>query len=313
MIPYHFHKKVHIEQLPKLKKSQKISVIIVSYNSEKYIKQCLDSVIKSSIPLEIIVIDNASTDNTLQILKIYEDKIKLIKSTQNLGFGGGNNLGIKNSSGDILILINPDAYVEKNSIEQLIEPMLYDERVMITGPKIFYPDSKKIQSAGGVLLSNALPYHIGYGQKDDPIFNTLITVDYVTGAAMAIKRTLFEITGLFDPVYNPAYYEETEKCVQARKLGFKVLYVPESVVYHYESTTLTALSKKFLKLFHTNRFKFIYRNFGFFEYMRFLYSETKWFFLNCGFDEKKLVANAHFKIIFSPVKLKHKITLDKID
>jgi len=232
-----FTQKVHVEQIPKLKKSQKISVIIVSYNSEKYIKQCLDSVINSSIPLEIIVIDNASTDKTLQILNFYEDKIKLIKSTQNLGFAGGNNLGIKNSSGDILILINPDAYVEKNSIEQLIGPMLYDERVMIAGPKIFYPDSKKIQSAGGVLLSNALPYHIGYGKDDDPIFNSFITVDYVTGAALAIKRTLFEITGLFDPVYNPAYYEETEKCVQARKLGFKVLYVPKSIVYHYESTT----------------------------------------------------------------------------
>jgi len=299
-------KKKETKQFPK------VSVIIVTYNSEKYIKECLDSIFQTDYPsLEIIVIDNASVDNTKNIVNNYGNKIKFIESKTNLGFAGGNNLGIKNSSGNILFFINPDAYVTKSSIKELVKPFLNDDKIMITGPKIYYPNTKKIQSAGGILGKNGLPLHIGYGQEDNPQFNFPRGVDYVTGAAIAIHRKFFEISGLFNTIYHPAYYEETEKCVRARKLGYKVFYIPSSIVYHYESTTLTALSEKYLKPFHTSRFRFIYRNFGFLEYLQFIGNELKWFFAHCGKKERSIVIKAHLKSMFNPnVRYRKEIPLE---
>ena len=285
----------------KIPKMPKASVIVITYNSEKYITECLDSIINSDYPgLEIIVVDNASKDNTLGILEKYRGKIKLLKSKKNLGFAGANNLGIQKSNGEIIVMINPDAYVKKNSIHEMILPLINDENTMISGPKILYPKTKKIQSAGGIIQKNGLSNHVGYGEEDSSQYDVPRVVDYVTGAAMAIKRRLFELTGLFSPVYNPAYYEETDKCTQAAKLKYKVVYEPKSIVYHYESTTLGTRSESFLSLFHTNRFKYIYRNCGLGSFLfDFIPAELKWFFVNCPIPERKLVIKAHFKAFFS--------------
>ena len=183
-------------------------------------------------------------------------------------------------------------------------------KTMITGPKIFYPKTKKIQSAGGMLKKNAIPYHLGYGDVDSYEFDYPREVDYVTGAAIALKRKIFEITGLFDTLFSPVYYEETDKCLATRKLGFKVLYVPQSIVYHHESTTFGVLSEKFLKNFHKSRFKYIYKNYNFSEFLSFVLCELKWFLFCCGNTEKNIVAQAHLKTIFSPqIRFRKKIPL----
>ena len=207
-------------------------------------------------------------------------------------------------------MINPDAYVTKESIREMVLPLGADEKTMITGPKIFYPGTKKIQSAGGMVQKNAIPYHLGYGKEDNYQFDYPREVDYVTGAAIALKRKIFEITGLFDTLYSPVYYEETDKCFAARKLGYKVLYVPKSIVYHHESTTLTALSENFLKYFHSSRFKYIYKNYNFKEFLSFIFCESKWFLFCCGSKEKSIVVNAHLRSMFSPnVRLRRKIPI----
>jgi GT2 family glycosyltransferase/glycosyltransferase involved in cell wall biosynthesis len=277
----------------------KISVIVVTYNSTDYIEKCLDSILASNYPdLEIIVVDNASSDDTITKLDRFKNALKIIPNKENLGFGVGNNMGIQNSSGEILVMINPDAYVTKDAIKELVIPMLDDSRIVITGSKILYPNTTKIQSAGGILSQNALPQHLGYGQQDSPQFNYLRNVDYVTGAAMAIHRKLFQKTGLFNPLFFPAYFEETDKCIRAKKLGYKVVYVPKSIVYHHESTTLTVLSKKYLVTFHTNRFRFVYKNYGLFDYItKFLPFEIGWFVIYLRNTERRIVAKAHLKTI----------------
>lgn len=279
-----------------------VSIIIVTYNSEKYIAKCLDSILKNDYTnFEIIVVDNASSDTTIEILKNYEDSLKIIKNKKNLGFGEGNNLGIKASTGSIILLINSDAYLENNSISELVSIFHKDNKVMIVGPKILYPDSKKIQSAGGIIQKNGLTNHIGYGDEDNPKYGDLKIVDYVTGAIMAIRRKLFEETGLFDPIYFPAYYEETEKCVQAQKLDYKVIYYPNSIAYHYESTTFGTQSRAYLTMFHNNRFKFIYRNYDLKKYLfDFLPAELRWFVMFCTPKERAIVLKAHIRAIFSP-------------
>ena len=290
----------------------KASVIVVGYNSEKYISECIDSILDSEYPdLEILVVDNASKDKTVEILRKYGDKIKLFQSKDNLGFAGGNNLGIKNSKGDVIIMINPDAFVTKNYLKNMILPLVQDEKTMVSGPKIFYPGTKKIQSAGGMVRKNAIPYHLGYGKEDSSEFDYPREVDYVTGAAIAIKRKLFELTGLFDTLFSPVYYEETDKCFRARKLGYKVMYAPQSIVYHYESTTLTALSENFLIHFHTSRFKYIYKNYNFSEFLSFVSHELRWFLFCCGSKEKRIVVKAHLNSLFSPkIRFRKKISID---
>lgn len=282
-------------------KSPLVTVIVVTFNGEKYISDCINAILESNYsPLEIIIVDNCSSDNTVNQIKTFENKVILITSKTNLGFAGGNNLGIKNSHGDIVVLVNQDAILTKNSILELILPILNDEKIMITGPKIFYPDTRKIQSAGGILHDNGLTDHIGYGKPDSDEFNHPKEVDYVTGAVMAIHKKLFEKTGLFSEVYKPAYYEELEKCVQASKLHYKILYIPTSEAYHYESTTFDALSTSFLKHYHTNRFRFIYRNYSFFKFIsKFIPSELFWFFSKCPPKERNLVAKCHLRAFFS--------------
>jgi len=283
-------------------KHQSVSVIVVSYNSEKYLVKCISSILDSDcLPHEIIVVDNASSDNSLKTIEKFQKNIQIIKSKTNLGFAGGNNLGINKSKGDIIVLINPDAYVTTSAISELVKPFLDDQKVMITGSKILYPDTNVIQSAGGIIQLNGLTNHIGYKENDESQYDTVKQVDYVTGAAMAIRRKFFKITGLLDTVYSPAYYEEVEKCVQARNLDYKVLYVPKSVVYHYESTTLVALSFNFLKVFHSSRFKFIYRNYSIYKILfKFFPCELRWFFVSCDYEHKKIVLKTHLKTIFSP-------------
>ena len=99
---------------------------------------------------------------------------------------------------------------------------------------------------------------------------------------------------------SKCYYEETEKCFQARKMGYKVLYAPKSIVYHHESTTHGVGSKPYLRLFHTNRFKFIYKNFGFLSWLKFIPLELGWFFIYCPSSARGLVMKSHLKAIFTP-------------
>lgn len=278
-----------------------VSVIVVTFNGQQYISECLSALLSSDYPsLEIIVVDNASSDNTLKELEKYGGKITIIKNIKNLGFAAGNNVGIKKSHGEIIILINQDAIVKKNSINELVNSFTKDEKVMISGSKILYPNSRKIQSAGGILQKNGLTNHIGYGQEDTGQFDTMREVDYVTGAAMGIRKTLFQKTGLLGEVYRPAYFEELEKCIQAKKLKYKIVYQPKSEVFHYESTTFEALSRTFLKHYHTNRFRFIYRNYNLKEFLfKFVPVELKWFFSHCPPSDRGLVIRSHLTALFN--------------
>lgn len=297
-VPVNLKKKNIFKQI---KKFPPVSVIVVSYNSENFISPCIDSILKSDYPkLEIVVVDNNSKDKTITKLEKYKNDLNLIKSKKNLGFASGNNLGIRNCKGEIIILINPDAFVTKDAIRELVLPMLEDENIMITGSKILYPNTTKIQSAGGVLGSNGLTQHIGNGEEDTGQYDFSRTVDYVTGAAMAIRKTFFEKSGLFDPIYDPAYFEELDKCIQAKKMHYKVVFSPKSVVYHHESTTTGKLSKSFLELYHKNRFNFVYKNYDFISLLtKFIPSEISWFGLHCAPEHKNLVVKAHLKTIFS--------------
>jgi GT2 family glycosyltransferase len=256
-----------------------VSVVILTYNSADFILLCLEALeLQTYENREIIVVDNASRDGTLRLVEESPYTPKIVRSETNLGCAGGNNLGWHAAKGDIIVFLNPDTVPTKNWLENLIAPFLSRSDVVITGSKLYYPNSHRIQHAGGILYPNAMCDHFGNGELDHGQYDELREVDYVTGAAIAVRRDFLQSMGGFDEDYFPAYYEETDLCYRARRKGFGVLYVPTAVVYHCESPILKKLSPSFYRTFYRSRIRFLLKNYSLKDWLfRFVPFEIKWF------------------------------------
>ena len=236
------------------------SVIITSLNGEKALPPCLDALFATKWEsFDVIVVDNGSTDRTSELVRSRPD-IKLIRSSKNLGFAGGNNLGLKEARGDWVILLNDDTEVYPDWLAALNKAANEHPEAGILGCKLLYPGGEVIQHAGGRLEPNGLSKHIGYLEEDRGQYDEITTCDYVTGAAMAISRKTIDKIGPLDKGFFPIYFEEIDYCVQARKAGLEVLYVPAARVIHHESRTTERYSPGFLYKYHKNRLRFLFKN-----------------------------------------------------
>ncbi len=258
---------------------QQVSVIALTYNSAPFIVRCLESLSWQSYPsFQVIVVDNHSTDDTVERIQQSEFRPVLIQNTTNRGCAGGNNDGWRQSDGEIIVFLNPDTEATRDWLESLVAPFADDPSVAITGCKIYYPNSRILQHAGGILYPNAMSDHYGNQQEDTGQYDTQREVDYITGAAYAVRRSFLESVGGLDEDYSPAYYEETDLCYKARKQGLKVLYVPSAVIYHHESPTLLRCSPAFYKTYYRSRIRFLLKNYSLRDWLtRFLPFELKWF------------------------------------
>ncbi|MBI3485316.1 glycosyltransferase family 2 protein [Candidatus Daviesbacteria bacterium] len=213
---------------------KKIAIVILNYKLKDLTLNCINSVLKSSYKnLQTIVVDNNSEDNLEVAISKINDVI-FIQSGSNLGFTGGYNLGIKKAldlNSDYIFILNPDTTIQKNTIEELFKKAeKYD--VAIVSPKIYFSDSRTIWYAGGKFdKANVLGSHIGVDQKDFGQFDQDSETDFATGAAMLVKKDVFDGIGLFDERYF-MYYEDSDFCFRAKKAGFKIMYVYSGVVYH---------------------------------------------------------------------------------
>jgi len=270
------------KKVKKISNLPQVFVIVLNWNGKKYIKKCLDSLLKTNYPkLEVIVVDNASTDGSKEIVEKEYPEVILIENKENLGFCKGNNVGIKKASGDLIILLNNDVIVDRNWINEIIK-VAKIPNVGIIGCKILYVGSKIIQSLG--YKEKFLGYweNIGAGFCIDELKDKLIEVDYVMGAAIAIKRKVLNKIGLLDPRFF-AFAEEVDLCYRAKKAGYKVV-TSGAVVYHYGSGTWHNFPLKKLYLIYRNKILFISKNYPkiallkyFFEYPLFFtkYSLTR--------------------------------------
>jgi O-antigen biosynthesis protein len=266
-----------------------VSVIILSHNGEKFIDNCIKSVIATKYkPMEIIVVDNFSNDQTPQIARGFENQIKIIRTDKNLSFAKANNIGIENSKGDVVVLLNDDTHVQSGWIKSMVDLFRKETTVGIIGCKILYPDSNVIQHFGGYVKPNGITMHYGYGCEDGDDYSMIKDVEYVTGAAFAIRRELIETIGYLPEVYKPIYFEEVEYCFSARKKGWRVVVDPNSIIYHHESQKTIAKSFGFFYKYHKNRIRFITRNFEFHEKMSALPDEFRWIMKN--FSPKQLTS-----------------------
>lgn len=241
-----------------------VSFITVNYNGLGDTVELITSLKKTikSITYEIIVIDNASRKDEISPLKELFDDIHFIKSYTNLGFAGGNNLGIDVAKGKYLFFINNDTYILEDNISFLIQRLESNNNIGGVSPKILFHDPfNTIQFAGFTpftkyTIRNSI---IGYGQPDNMQFNSSSITPYVHGAAMMFKKEVIEKVGKMPEIFF-LYYEEMDWCEIIKRAGYELWYEPKFVVYHKESRSTGKDSSK-KTYYHTrNRLLFTWRN-----------------------------------------------------
>ncbi len=232
-----------------------LSVIIVAYNSADHICACLDALQRQSAAHEVIIVDNASQDDTVALVRAHPLTVRLLPQEENLGFAGGVNCGASVAHGNIIALLNPDALPEADWLEQLAAPFA-DPQIGVVGSKVLYDDGR-IQSVGSLLQRPVLlTAHRGDGEQDAGQYDELTDVWAVHGAAMAFRRSLWEELSGFDEGFFPAYWEESDFCERARRAGQRVVVAPHAVVRHAEATTTGKYSSEFYFYYHRNRLRY---------------------------------------------------------
>ena len=210
-----------------------VSIIVPVYNEYPVTMRCLASIAEfSTVPYEVILADDCSTDETATITDRV-DGLQHIRHEQNMRFLKNCNAAAKYAKGDFLLFLNNDTTVTEGYLEALLAPMK-DPSIGVTGPKLLFPDGK-LQEAGGIIWRDASGWNFGRADNPElPKYNYRRETDYVSGAALMIRASLWQSIGGFDETFAPAYYEDTDLCFAARDIGFKVVYEPTATVVHYE-------------------------------------------------------------------------------
>ena len=241
-----------------------VYVVILNWNLKDETAECAESVLQLDYPnVRALIVDNGSTDGSVECLRSRFAQIDVIANERNLGFTGGNNLGIRyglEHGADYVFILNNDTIVDRYLLSELVKVGEMDSRVGIAGPLILYhEDRNRIWDLGarehGWL---PVPLSIGRGQTDRGQFSSPLPLDYVTGCAMLVRRQVFDAIGLFESEYF-SYYEDNDFCRRAREAGFKIMGVPSAKLWHKVALTSSKVSAlaRYLKV--RNRMVFYQR------------------------------------------------------
>lgn len=241
-----------------------ISFITVCYNGLNDTCELIESLKSTiqSVSYEIIVVDNASARNEAEELQKRYSDIKVIRSERNLGFAGGNNIGIRQATGEYIFLINNDTFIEEDGLHHLVERLESNPAIGAVSPKIrFAFQPRNIQFAGFTPLSYATLRNesIGFGCPDNGEFDAAHASPYLHGAAMMLKREAIEKTGLMFEGYF-LYYEEMDWCMMLRRAGYELWYEPRCTIFHKESQSTGQNSPLRTYYMTRNRLLFAKRN-----------------------------------------------------
>ena len=251
----------------------KLSIITINYNGLKNTCELIDS-IPFKDNMEVIVVDNASTKDEASIITERYPQVKVIRSKKNLGFAGGNNLGIKEAKGDYILLINNDTYFKEFNIDSLIARLKSSDKIGIVCPKLSFAwGNNPIQFAGYTPLSNITLRNraIGFGEEDNGQYDTAHPTPYAHGAAMLIKREAIEKVGLMPECFF-LYYEEIDWSMMFTRAGYEIWYDPSCTVYHKESQTTGQNSPLRTYYITRNRLLLVKRNYkGINKYLSYIY------------------------------------------
>ena len=251
----------------------KISFVTVNYNGLNDTCDLIDS-IPSDTSIEVIVVDNASSQDEASLIKKKYPWVHVIRSDKNYGFAGGNNIGIRAAKGKYIFLINNDTIFKDFNIEALIKLLESSPSIGVVCPKIrFTWDNSPIQFAGYTPLSKITIRNrsIGFGEADNGQYNTPHPTPYAHGAAMLIKREVIHKVGLMPECYF-LYYEEIDWSMMITRIGYEIWYEPACTIFHKESQTTGQNSPLRTYYITRNRLLLVKRNWkGLDKFISYLY------------------------------------------
>ena len=212
------------------------SIVVPVYDGAPLTRDCLDLVVDAELAAQIIVVDDASTDETEALLSSYGDKITVLRNASNLGFAGSCNRGAQAATGEFVVLLNNDTLPQPGWLDALVAHADRYPEAGIVGAKLLFADGR-VQHAGVAFGPNAMPYHLYYGLPGEhPAVNHWRRMNAVTAACMLVRRDLFdELDGFDEGFVNCA--EDVDLCLRAVALGHEVHYCPDATLYHLESAT----------------------------------------------------------------------------
>lgn len=217
----------------------KVSVVIPNWNGAADLPDCLDSLLEQSVSANIIMVDNASTDGSVELVKAKFPQVDVVELGKNRGFAGGVNAGIKRSieSGHKYVaLFNNDAVADKTWLKSLVKYMDANPKVGIAAPKILSLNGKRIDSTGECYTVWGLPYPRGRGERDIDKYDNDAKIFGASGGASIYRVKMLQAIGLFDEDFF-AYYEDIDLSFRAQLAGWKVAFAPQAIVYHQIGAT----------------------------------------------------------------------------
>lgn len=242
-----------------------VSIIVLNYNGREDTLACLRSLQHVTYPnLRVVMVDNASTDGTVEAVRAAHPEVTILETGANLGFTGGNNAAIKEAiqqGADYVMLLNNDTIVAPDFVSVMVEVMEKDPTIGVTGPMIYYYSNPEvIWSAGGEIdWKRGTTSMIGLNEVDLSQFGLSPRgVDFISGCALMARREVWEKVGLLDDQFF-MYYEETEWCVRAGRAGYKLAVVPMAMIWHRISIEERAVSPRTYYYMVRNRLLFLHK------------------------------------------------------
>ncbi len=244
-----------------------VSIIIVNWNGIRWLPDCFGSLAKLEYKnYEIIFVDNASEDDSVEWIKKHYPKTKILINKENVGFADANNIGYRKAKGEYVLFLNNDTRVTKTFLTELVNVLETDKTIGGAQSKIFLMDKPDtLDSVGAFLTPTGFLYHYGFGKKDQPKYDKQIDLYTAKGACMIFKREVLEkvaIDGnIFDPDYF-AYFEESDLCHRVWLSGRRIVYAYKSIIYHKMGATSSSMNNAFIQ-FHSfkNRIRTYIKNF----------------------------------------------------
>lgn len=245
---------------------KKVGIIVLNWNGKEDTVKCLESLQK--IPhVQIILVDNGSTDGSQSHFKTHFPECTLIETGENLGYAGGNNVGIEyglKQGLEFFLILNNDTIVDPDIVHAFLEEFKEYPNAGILGGKIYLmSEPKRLDHLGGRWNSKDLKFdYVGYRELDDrKLWDDPLELDYVCGAAIMVRREVFEKIGLFESQFF-LFWEETDFCFRAKRAGFSVMSCPKALVWHKVSASFTGGKPHAAYFFWRNRLFWIERNFS---------------------------------------------------
>ncbi|OGK39913.1 hypothetical protein A3A74_05515 [Candidatus Roizmanbacteria bacterium RIFCSPLOWO2_01_FULL_35_13] len=239
--------------------TSKVTVLIPNYNGKKWLEGLLPTLKKVSYKnLEVLIVNNGSTDDSAEFLKEKYPNIKVLEIKKNRGYAGANNLGVKRATGKYILFLNNDTNVTPNFLEPLVEKIENDKTIGAVQPQIRnMVDKNAIDSIGSFFTLTGFLYHYGYFQNaTEKKYNKELSIYSVKGACYLMKKKDYLDLGGIDESFV-TYVEESDLCHRILLSGKKIIYTPKSVVYHYGGGDMNVMTKSEVVIFRSFRNRFV--------------------------------------------------------